>query len=279
MPSSTTSSTLESTSTTTIESTTSTTDGSETSSTTDAPTSTSTTAVAPVVPDVLPVLEIRAVDDAFTVESNLSIVDVLANDQGGAEIRIVLVTQPRLGSVEVVEGGFIEVMFPNSYAGAIEFEYEVTDESGSASRAVVVIESANVLAPVAELLTLERQPPNSLGELGSRAQLIYDDLLQVRLSSFQLTALSLAPLLFGLLYLILRNRNRERLVSVTSVPVQTDIYVNLRRENGSIPFRHDALLFSRSRTRRRGGVYERSVRLDSGQLGWVQASKIADTGY
>ena len=154
------------------------------------------------------------------------------------------------------------------------FVSEATNDSGALSGPV---ESTDVLGPAQELLTVSDDTPTSIRELGSRVQTLYSDLIQIRLSGFQLSALSIAPLLLGLLYWALRDRNS--LVSVTTVSVNTEIAAIVQGDGKVVKLRHDGLLFARNRTRRRNGVRERLVILRSGQVAWVDASKIVDTGY
>ena len=228
-------------------------------------------------PEVLPTTVLSAVDDSFVASSEFSRVDVLSNDTGDSGLRLVSVGQPTVGSVAIAEDGLIEVTFPDSFAGSIEFEYVVTDDSGAVRSALVIVESSNILGAASEFLTGPEETSVTVGALGSRVQTIYGDLIELRLSTFQLTALSLAPMLLGLLYWAVRER--DHLVSVTSV-VSGDVVLGSLRSDGSVfPLRHDALVWTRNRTRKRNGRSETLVRLGDGQQVWVPSAKIADTGY
>ncbi len=221
---------------------------------------------------------LSAVDDAFTVvASGATVVDVLDNDEGEG-LQVVSVTQPIVGSVAISADGLVEVSLPDSFAGSIEFEYDVQDELGRIAGASVVVESVNVLAAAGGLLAVDdSEPVASLGELRSRVESIYLDLISVRLSTFQFTVLSFAPLLLGLLFWMLRQR--DRLVAVTDVSRKDVIHGSLRGDDSVVALRHDSLLWTRNRTRQRNGTSQTLVQLADGQQAWVNSANIADTGY
>ena len=103
---------------------------------------------------------------------------------------------------------------------------------------------------------------------------LYGDLISIQLSTLQLVALSLAPLLLGLLYLLLRSR--EKLVSVTAVP-RSHTLIGDEVDGPAIPVRHDALAWTSTRFRRRNS--KARVEIPGSHEVWIPERHIVDTGY
>ena len=211
-----------------------------------------------------------AQNDVVAANSTELLVDVLGNDQTGENARIVSVTQPLAGEVSIVDDGiFVEI--PTSFSGEVVFEYTITDASGVESVAEVRVLSANVLNVGDEA--------EAIGEVDDsgifvRTAALFQGLIQIRLSTVQLSSLALAPLLFGLLRVLFVRR--EELVSITNVAHQHSVTAG----PGASPFhlRHDALVWAkRNRLGRKSGTP--SVDLPNGEVGKVDGSVLTDTGY
>ena len=235
-----------------------------------APSTTTTTGV----PDGLPFVELEAVDDAVAFSGDTELIDVLANDVFGDEARVVSVSQPDIGSVSL-DGSSILVDVPDSYAGELRFSYTIADGVGNESSAMVTVVSTNVLGSVSELVetdALVGSVGEQVGRLGS--QIV--GLINVRLSMFQVTVLGVAPLLLGLLWLVFGRR--ERLMAITNTPLSE--VVELEHGSGSVPVRHDALVWSRERFGW-GRSLERRVFVETkgGQRARIDPQFLHDTGY
>ena len=237
--------------------------------TTAAPTTTTTTTTTDA-PPVLAFADVVAQNDVVAANSTELLVDVLGNDQTGENARIVSVTQPLAGEVSIVDDGiFVEI--PTSFSGEVVFEYTITDASGVESVAEVRVLSANVLNVGDEA--------EAIGEVDDsgifvRTAALFQGLIQIRLSTVQLSSLALAPLLFGLLRVLFVRR--EELVSITNVAHQHSVTAG----PGASPFhlRHDALVWAkRNRLGRKSGTP--SVDLPNGEVGKVDGSVLTDTGY
>ena len=244
-------------------------------STTVAPTTT-TTVVAESIPPALAFAELLATDDQVITAENQVAVDIFANDSFGNALRLVSVSQPDVGSVEIIDDQIV-VNMPPSFAGELRFQYTISDASGVESTAEVQVLSANVLAATRDTLEVGPPPPvESVGGVADRATSLFTALVEVRLTSLQLGLITLAPLVLGLLFLLFGRR--EKLLSITATSRGETVGFPLR--SGSTNLRHDELVWNTRRTRRRSpGTTETKVQLPDGREGWVDSSRLTDTGY
>ena len=200
---------------------------------------------------------------------------MLANDDGDSSLSIVSLTQPTVGSAEVL-GDQIVVSLPPSYAGSVSFTYLVMDDSGQESTATVEVFSVNVLAPVDELVTDTLPAGDSFTAIAERAEVLIGGLLRIELNSLQVTVLALAPVLLGGMFFLLRRR--EILFSVTTTEATGEVGA-MTLSGKSYPVRHDAFVWGRHRLRRRNGRSERLVEDASGKRVWIANDKLINTNF
>lgn len=215
-------------------------------------------------------------DDSFGAAENTVRFDVLGNDTIGDNARIVSVSQPSVGSVEI-DGNEVVVSVPPSFAGTLAFSYTVTDDSGAEATADVQVFSVNVLSPASQSTNITDAPGiETPAELVERFSALFVGLLQVRLTSVQLSTLAFAPLVFGVLrWMFVR---KEYLVSVTNAPRSRSIDVGA--DAGVFKLRHNAVIWSYGRTRKlSNGKVKALVELPTGDRSWIDADLIADTGF
>lgn len=198
---------------------------------------------------------------------------MLTNDQFTGSAQITSVVQPTVGEV-AVEDNVLVLNLPVSYAGEITFDYTITDEFDVESTATVTVLSANVLASVVDPID-EQDQMQTFPEALARVTGLFSGLISVRLNSFQLGALALAPLAFGVVRWWLARP--EKLLSITSAS-RTRL-VNIGTNDGLYSVRHDALVWTRSETRSSGGVTKTKVELHNGNTAWIDTKLITDTGY
>ena len=232
--------------------------------------------VAESIPPALAFAELLATDDQVITAENQVAVDIFANDSFGNALRLVSVSQPDVGSVEIIDDQIV-VNMPPSFAGELRFQYTISDASGVESTAEVQVLSANVLAATRDTLEVGPPPPvESVGGVADRATSLFTALVEVRLTSLQLGLITLAPLVLGLLFLLFGRR--EKLLSITATSRGETVGFPLR--SGSTNLRHDELVWNTRRTRRRSpGTTETKVQLPDGREGWVDSSRLTDTGY
>lgn len=229
----------------------------------------------PEPPPGLAFVELTANDDSFGVTQDVLSLDVLANDTFSGMARIVSVDQPTVGSVSI-ENDELVVSLPPSFAGDLVFTYVMSNESGVESTASVTVHSLNVLAPAGQTATTEPDVLVSRDAISERVVGLFTGLLEIRLNSVQLGFLAIAPLLTGLLALVLRRR--DVLVSVTNSPRSRSVALDFDR--GMFNLRHNALVWSSGRTRKiSNGKLKTLVELPNGERTWVDTDLIIDTGY
>lgn len=229
----------------------------------------------PSPPEGLTFVLVGAVNDQFHASTNQAVIDVLTNDTFGAAPRIVSVEQPEVGSVTISsEQQLLVVDIPQSYAGDVTFAYTFRDESGAEATAVVTVTSANVLGAVREI-TETRPAPSSVAEGVDLVISRLIALVEIRLSSLELTALASAPVLLGLLWALFSRR--ERLLSVTNIVARSA--VDLTESAGSSSLAHDALVWSTGPSRKWGKSKKVYVETSAGTRGWVRADFLHDTGF
>ena len=215
-------------------------------------------------------------DDAFTLADDSGAMDVLANDQGNG-LSVVSVSAPTVGSVELLPDGRVLVTLPESFAGSTSFQYRVVDASGQAASANVVVESGNVLAGVSELVEVNDEPLASVGALLGEIETLYQELIDIRLSAAQTTALVFSPITLGCLYFLFR-RN-ESLMSVTGVRCGTFLPAEQYGHRTKARLRHDQVVWFGGRSRRRNGKREYLIEASDGLRAWVPAENVTDTGH
>ena len=212
-------------------------------------------------------------DDEFVSSTDQLTVDVLANDLVGAGAQIVEVSDPEVGSVSVL-GTQLVVDLPESYSGVVMFTYTVLDASGATSTASVSVVSANVLSSVTEVADVDPSI-DSVGAVLERTGQLFEELLTIRLSSIQLSALAVAPFFLGLVGLAVMRR--ELLLSITGVP-RTELANFVGKTTRAA--RHDALVWGRETGRRRRfGRTQVRIELASGETVWIDPGYIQDTGF
>lgn len=229
------------------------------------------------VPEALAFTQVLAVNDYLLLTDQTSLIDVRSNDESGSDLRVTALTQPQVGSASLLENGLIEVTIPRSFAGSVTFEYDIADENGQTDTATVAVESANVLAPVGQLVSGDNGDLSSLDGLIARAGMLFGGLISIRLSTFQLALLSFTPPVLGLFYWILRRR--EQLVSVTDIERATFLEAENSVDSAAIPVRHDSVVWTRLKTRLHRNQQQTLVELPSGTKAWVPTENIVDTGY
>ena len=225
------------------------------------------------VPPAIAFGVLAAVDDRVAAEQDVLRIDILGNDNFGSSPRIVSVVQPLVGSVSI-ENDQLVVSVPPSFAGELDFDYVLTDESGVESTASVTVFSLNVLSSASGVDEVDRgsSPGQVLGRVGS----LFVGLAEIRLDTVQLSVLALGPVVFGLLRWLLRRH--EDLLSITRTSRTRS--VALGSEGGDFRLRHDALVWGRGKTRKlKGGKSETLVELPNGERTWVDSALIIDTGY
>ena len=227
------------------------------------------------VPPAIASVLVSATDDRVAASENQVIVDIFANDSFGNAPRLVSVTQPDIGSVEIIDDRIL-VNVPSSFGGEVRFDYTITDESGVESTAEVQVLSVNVLSSTRDLLEAGPAPIESIGDVIDRAARMFNELLEIRLTSVQLGLISLAPPILGLLCLLFGRR--EILLSITAT--SSGETVGLRSGSGSTKLRHDAIVWSTRKARRRSkDASETKIQLQDGREGWVDSSRLTDTGF
>jgi len=226
-------------------------------------------------PPALSFAEVRATDDEVGASTDQITLDVLENDSFGQFPTISAVTQPANGTVEIVDNQVL-VTLPPSFGGDITFDYTLTDESGAESTATVTVFSVNVLAPAGDRVDADEPAAESITEVFGRCATLFTGLVQIRLSTVQLSVLAAGPLLFGVLrFLFVR---REDLVSVTSTPRNRSVDVGSTA--GIFKLRHDALMWSTQKTRKLpNGTSKTRVELPNGELTWIDSHLVTDTGF
>lgn len=78
-------------------------------------------------------------DARQVMQGSTVIIDVLSNDQGDGVLQIVGFTQPRGGVVTTNPGGGLQLSLASDFFGSLSFTYEVVDDSGEASQALVSV--------------------------------------------------------------------------------------------------------------------------------------------
>ncbi len=244
--------------------------------TTAAPTTTTVPPTTTSIPEPLAFVALEAVDDSVSVTDARTEVDVLENDVFEGFVSITELTQPSFGMVEVGPDGTVIVDLPRSFAGNVAFTYTARDERGVESTARVEVFSVNVLAPAGELVDPKAEPIESVEGVLTRVETLFGGLIEVELSTLQVAALGFAPLVLGILYLILRRR--DELVSVTGVPVWSTIAAK-GTDDTAVLLRHDQLGWATARTRLSHGTSEVLVDVPGKDPVWVPANHLTDTGY
>ena len=83
---------------------------------------------------------IHAVDDSVTtVPDELRIINPLLNDEGEGALRITSITQPTLGSAEMIDGK-IHYAAPDEFAGGVTMDYTMTDSADQTATATITID-------------------------------------------------------------------------------------------------------------------------------------------
>jgi len=136
--------------------------------------------------------------------------------------------------------------------------------------------SVNVLAPAGELVDPKAEPIESIEGVLTRVETLFGGLIEVELSTLQVAALGFAPLVLGILYLILRRR--DELVSVTGVPVWSTVAAK-STDDTAVLLRHDQLGWATSRTRLSHGTSEVLVDVPGKEPVWLPGKHLTDTGY
>lgn len=229
------------------------------------------------VPEALAFAQVLAVNDYLLLTDQTSLIDVRSNDESGSDLRVTALTQPQVGSASLLEDGLIEVTLPRSFAGSVTFEYDIADENGQTDTATVAVESANVLAPVGQLVSGDNGDLSSIDGLITRIGMLFGGLISIRLSTFQLALLSFTPPVLGSFYWI--SRRREQLVSVTDIERATFLEAENSVDSATIPVRHDSVVWTRLKTRLHRNQQQTLVELPSGTKAWVPTENIVDTGY
>jgi len=225
-------------------------------------------------PEALPFVSIAAENDILSVSVTQIAVGVLSNDVFGDGGRIVSVTQPDVGSAEIV-GDQLIVDIPPSYSGEVSLAYTITDESGVESTATVRLVSVNVLGAIDELVDT-RTAVSSASEAFERVGSVFAGLVRIRLSEVQLSVLAFAPVFLGAA--AKAGRRREQLMAVTDVSWPQHVVVEV--DGSDVLVRHDVLLWASWKTGKDpSGAKQRFVTLASGDRGWIKSSLLADTGY
>ena len=272
------------TTTTTVATTTSTTTAAPA---TTVPTTTTTVAASTVTdedrpaqedqpPVALPFTAVSAEDDSYGLSTDRAVINVLTNDTFGAEPRIIDFAPPAVGEV-TIDGTNLIVELPASFSGVIEFEYTITDESETVAVAGVQVFSTNVLTPAdgsGEVIGVAGG--SSPGEIFDRVTSLFTGLLRIRLSTSQLAMLAWAPILFGLLRLVLVRR--DKLLSVTNAARMREVAVG--EDDQRFNLRHDSLVWTTetafSRLRLKGTT---PIDIPNGDQAEIDSKLVVDTGY
>ena len=218
-----------------------------------------------------------AVDDSFSSTTSSQVFNLVANDEFSSDVQVTSVTQPEIGSVVLLENGLAEVTIPEDFSGSISFEYEIIDENNNVSSATVVVQAASLLLSANNIVEeAEETELTSFDGLTERTQRLFDDLVDVRLSGFQISSLSLAPPLLIGLFLALRRRSRY--VAVNRVCLGEAI-AQYPADGALQPIRHDQLLWSTNRTRTVRNEPQTLLETPRGTRVWVPTRNIVDTGY
>ena len=240
-----------------------------------APATTAAPAAEPAPPAALPFTAIVAVNDSIGVSTDQAVLDVIANDSFGSAGRLVSVTQPAVGSAEIVDGELV-VSLPPSFAGDLSFDYTITDESGVESTASVQVFSVNILAPTGASIDAQPEPFTSANDVIGRLGSLVLGLVEIRLNSLQLSALAFGPPLFGLM--LVRFTRREDLVSVTNTARTSN--VGLDTDDGVFKLRHNAVAWTTGKTRKQpSGRQQTRIELPNGEQSWIDTNLIVDTGF
>ena len=225
------------------------------------------------LPEAIPFVDVFAEPDRISVSDDVTAINVIANDTYGPNPQILSVTQPLIGSVELVNGG-IEVTMPPSFAGDIVFTYTLTDDTGTVSTAEVAVFSVNVLSPAGNRVTAEEEL-TSVADVFGRATTLFTGLFSIRLTTVQLTVLGFGPVVFGLLRILFVRR--EDLLSVTSTARSRSVAAPVA--DAVFSLRHDAIVWSDGKKRTHNGVRQVRIELPNGAVSWLDETTVTDTGF
>lgn len=246
-------------------------------------TTTTTTSTIPEIepPDGLAFGLLEANDDTIVIRGNaLTTLAVLENDVLNGPVTIVDIVQPSAGQVRVLEDGSLGFEPPPGFAGELTFRYTIEAEDGQVSTAVVSLVLAVALDQTVGSAATEEvveETADAVTTIVDSVGSLVGDVVSIRLSRLQVTMVGFALIVF-LVLRVFALRRREILVQVTGV--SRDQALELTGTDGEpIGLRHDATLWVRGRTGRKGAE-GREIKVDTrhGEA-WVDADAITDTGY
>jgi hypothetical protein len=259
-----------------------------TTSTTIASTTTTTTLVAPTtIPDTsppttapstepteaLPFSNFQANDDEIVVTAAERIViDVRSNDVGGENARIVALSVPEFGELDVVDNQLILDM-PAGFVGQFTFLYSVENPQGEVSSAAVKVFAASTVA--ISPIDLASAPVANASDVLRRFGSLVLQILRIDLSSLQIGAIFFAPIMFLLLRAVFDRR--DQLVAINSISLAGG--ADAKGEDGEFHLRHDATVWKQKRAKRQvDGVNQVQIETPDG-MAWINADLVIDTGH
>ena len=252
-----------------------------TTTTANAPTVSDEPASSTSVPETLAFGDVIARPDLFAATQSAEQINVLENDTFAGNARVITVSQPAVGSVQVVNN-LIELTLPRSYSGEIVFSYTLTDDTGSTSTANVTVSSLNVLETAKPEQTILSEPRDEAdGVVATVEEAIWQTadmftgLFSIKLSTTQFSLIALGPIVFLVLHFVFIRREKLLAISRTS---RTHA-VSAQTAKAEFALRHNAYLWSDGKTRTKNGVKQVRVEIPNGTTSWVDQSILTDTGF